>query len=158
MVITITCDGGCGNSHIKGLGPGGWGVVLRTKGHYRELRGGDPQTTNNRMELEAVIQGLLALKQPDSNVTVRVDSEYVRRGMTEWMDNWIAKGWRNSRRQQVKNKDLWLRLLEAAKPHHINWVWVKGHSGDPDNERADALAEAAQLEKLWGIDHSSEVR
>lgn len=157
VVVTITTDGSCGDSHVKGLGPGGWGVVLRSGKHYKELRGGDPETTNNRMELTATIQGLSALKHP-SSVTIRVDSEYVRRGMTEWLEGWLKRGWHNSKRKPVKNKDLWLELLEAAEPHGINWVWVKGHSGDTDNERADALAEAAQMETLWQIDHSSEVR
>lgn len=135
--MTIYTDGACkGNP-----GPGGWGVVLRAVGHEKELYGGEANTTNNRMELMAVIEALTALKRP-CEVALHLDSEYVRKGITEWIRGWKAKGWRTSTNQPVKNADLWQRLdaLVAAGGHRIQWIWVKGHAGDPGNERADALA------------------
>lgn len=135
--VTIYTDGACkGNP-----GPGGWGVVLRAVGHEKELYGGEANTTNNRMELMAVIEALTALKRP-CEVALHLDSEYVRKGITEWIRGWKAKGWRTSTNQPVKNADLWQRLdaLVAAGGHRIQWIWVKGHAGDPGNERADALA------------------
>ncbi|HRK37933.1 MAG TPA: ribonuclease HI [Burkholderiaceae bacterium] len=135
--VTIYTDGACkGNP-----GPGGWGVVLRAVGHEKELYGGEANTTNNRMELMAVIEALTALKRP-CEVALHLDSEYVRKGITEWIRGWKAKGWRTSANQPVKNADLWQRLdaLVAAGGHRIQWIWVKGHAGDPGNERADALA------------------
>lgn len=135
--IHIYTDGACkGNP-----GPGGWGVLLKSGDTEKELFGGEPNTTNNRMELTAVIEGLAALKRP-CEVTVFLDSEYVRKGITEWIHGWKAKGWRTSTKQPVKNAELWQQLdaLVAGGGHKIIWRWVKGHSGDPGNERADALA------------------
>lgn len=135
--VIIYTDGACkGNP-----GPGGWGVVLRSVGHEKELYGGDAHTTNNRMELMAVIEALTALKRP-CDVALHLDSEYVRKGITEWVKGWKAKGWQTAAKQPVKNADLWQRLdaLVAAGGHKIDWIWVKGHAGDPGNERADALA------------------
>ena len=135
--VTIYTDGACkGNP-----GPGGWGALLIADGVERELFGGEPLTTNNRMELMAVIQGLSALKRP-CNVTLYLDSEYVRKGITEWVKGWKARGWKTASKQPVKNVDLWQTLdtLVAESEHRIDWRWVKGHAGDPGNERADGLA------------------
>ena len=137
MVVEMYPDGAC-----KGTpGPGGWGVLLRWDGREKELFGGEADTTNNRMELMAVIEGLSALKRP-CRVQLFLDSEYVRKGITEWIHGWKAKGWKTASRQPVKNADLWQRLdaLVHDGVHHIEWHWVKGHAGDPGNERADALA------------------
>ncbi|MEW6694318.1 Ribonuclease HI [Tepidimonas thermarum] len=135
--VTIYTDGACkGNP-----GPGGWGALLRAGGAERELFGGERATTNNRMELRAVIEALSALKRP-CRVQLYLDSEYVRKGITEWLPGWKARGWRTAARQPVKNEDLW-RALDALvneRGHHITWHWVRGHTGDPGNERADALA------------------
>ncbi len=130
-------DGACkGNP-----GPGGWGVLLRAPGHEKELFGGEPLTTNNRMELTAVIEGLSALKKP-CEVDLYLDSQYVRQGITEWIAGWKAKGWRTASKQPVKNVDLWQKLdaLVAGSGHRIQWHWVRGHAGHEGNERADALA------------------
>lgn len=135
--VTIYTDGACkGNP-----GPGGWGVVLRSGGHLRELYGGQAQTTNNRMELQAVIEALQALKRP-CQVDLFLDSQYVRQGITEWVAGWKARGWRTADKKPVKNVELWQTLdaLVAQGGHRIAWHWVKGHAGDPGNERADALA------------------
>ncbi len=135
--VTIYTDGACkGNP-----GPGGWGALLIADGVERELFGGEAFTTNNRMELMAVIQGLSALKRP-CNVTLYLDSEYVRKGITEWVKGWKARGWKTASKQPVKNVDLWQTLdtLVAESEHRIDWRWVKGHAGDPGNERADGLA------------------
>ena len=135
--VRIYTDGACkGNP-----GPGGWGVVLLAGTTEKELFGGEALTTNNRMELMAVIEALTALKRPCA-VTLYLDSEYVRKGITEWIAGWKARGWRTASRQPVKNVDLWQRLdaLVAGSGHTIDWRWVKGHSGDPGNERADRLA------------------
>jgi ribonuclease HI len=135
--IEIYTDGACkGNP-----GPGGWGVLLKSGGTEKELFGGELQTTNNRMELLAVIEALTALKRP-CQVTLYLDSEYVRKGITEWISGWKARGWRTAAKQPVKNVDLWQRLdaLVSSSGHAIDWRWVKGHAGDPGNERADALA------------------
>ena len=133
--VEIYADGACkGNP-----GPGGWGVVLRTGGHEKELCGGEAQTTNNRMELTAVIEGLAALKHR-STVRVYTDSQYVQKGISEWIHNWKRRGWRTSDRKPVKNEDLWRRLDETARGHRVEWHWVKGHAGHPENERADLLA------------------
>ncbi len=122
-------------------GPGGWGVWLRSPGHEKELYGGEPLTTNNRMELTAVIEGLSALKRP-CEVALYLDSQYVRQGITSWITGWKAKGWRTSTGQPVKNVDLWQRLdaLVAGSGHRIAWHWVRGHAGHEGNERADARA------------------
>ena len=135
--VQIYTDGACkGNP-----GPGGWGVVLLSGGTEKELFGGEPATTNNRMELTAVIEALAALKRP-CQVSLYLDSEYVRKGITEWVSGWKTRGWRTAAKQPVKNVDLWQRLdaLVGTAGHNISWRWVKGHSGDPGNERADMLA------------------
>ncbi len=131
----IYTDGACkGNP-----GPGGWGAWLRSGVHEREIWGGDAQTTNNRMELTAVIESLAALKSP-SRVTLHLDSEYVRNGITTWIHNWKRRGWRTASNQAVKNVDLWQRLDALTQLHTVDWRWVRGHAGDEGNERADALA------------------
>lgn len=133
--ITIYTDGACkGNP-----GPGGWGAWLRSGEHEKELWGGEASTTNNRMELTAVIEALGALKA-QSTVVLYLDSEYVRNGITTWIHNWKRRGWRTADNKPVKNVDLWQRLDALVQTHRIDWRWVKGHSGDPGNERADALA------------------
>ena len=133
--VEVYADGACkGNP-----GPGGWGVVLRTRGHEKELCGGEAQTTNNRMELTAVIEGLAALKR-HSKVRVYTDSQYVQKGISEWIHGWKRRGWRTADKKPVKNEDLWRKLDEAARGHQVEWHWVKGHAGHPENERADALA------------------
>lgn len=133
--VVVYTDGACrGNP-----GPGGWGALLRAGSHEKELWGGEKLTTNNRMELTAVIQALAALTRP-CGVTLYTDSEYVRNGITTWIHNWKRRGWRTADGKPVKNVDLWQRLDELAAGHRVQWRWVKGHSGDPDNERADALA------------------
>jgi ribonuclease HI len=135
--IVIYTDGACkGNP-----GPGGWGVLLQSGATEKELWGGEAVTTNNRMELTAVIEALKALKRP-RDVLLYLDSEYVRKGITEWLPGWKARGWKTAARQPVKNVDLWQALdaLVQAGGHRIDWRWVKGHAGDPGNERADMLA------------------
>jgi ribonuclease HI len=133
--VVIYADGACrGNP-----GPGGWGAWLQSGGKERELFGGEKLTTNNRMELTAVIQALAALKHR-CTVTVYTDSEYVKNGITTWIHSWKAKGWKTASRQPVKNVDLWMRLDELSGSHRVSWRWVKGHAGDPGNERADRLA------------------
>ena len=134
-VIRIYTDGSCkGNP-----GPGGWGAVLEWDGLEREMCGGEAATTNNRMELTAVIEALGVLKRP-SRVILHTDSQYVQKGITEWLRGWKARGWRTAAKEPVKNVDLWKKLDEATRGHDIDWVWVKGHSGHDGNERADALA------------------
>ncbi len=136
-------DGACrGNP-----GPGGWGVLLRYNGHEKELYGAEPDTTNNRMELMAAITALEALKRP-SRVRLTTDSQYVRNGITQWMARWKRNGWRTADRKPVKNADLWRRLDQAAARHQVEWHWVRGHTGHPENERADALANRAIDEML----------
>jgi ribonuclease HI len=136
--VEIFTDGACrGNP-----GPGGWGVVLRYGTQQKELYGGEQHTTNNRMELMAAIRGLESLKRP-CKVDLTTDSVYVRSGITEWLPNWKTNGWKTAARKPVKNADLWQRLDQAAQPHQISWHWVKGHSGHPENERADQLANLA---------------
>ena len=133
--VEIWTDGACrGNP-----GPGGWGAVLRWNGHERELSGAEPETTNNRMELMAAIRALETLKRP-CKVHVTTDSNYVRQGITEWMPRWKSNGWRTAARKPVRNADLWQRLEQAASPHEVRWSWVRGHSGHPENDRADRLA------------------
>jgi ribonuclease HI len=128
-------DGACkGNP-----GPGGWGVLLRWGGAEKELRGGESLTTNNRMELMAVIAALESLKRPVC-IEITTDSQYVKRGVTEWMSRWKRNGWLTAGKQPVKNRDLWERLDGALRAHEVRWHWVKGHSGHPENERADRLA------------------
>lgn len=139
-LVEIATDGACkGNP-----GRGGWGVLLRAGTVEKELSGGEAHTTNNRMELMAAIQGLKALNKP-CRVKLSTDSRYVMDGLTKWIKGWQRNGWRTADKKPVKNSDLWIELLEAAKPHRIEWLWVKGHAGHPDNERADQLASNAAL-------------
>lgn len=143
MTVEIYTDGACkGNP-----GPGGWGVVLRYGKVEKELSGAVPDTTNNRMELQAAIEGLKALNRPVP-VHVYTDSTYVRDGITKWIHNWKVKGWRNANKKPVKNADLWQELDELASQFEIEWHWVKGHAGHPENERADQLATEAAEELL----------
>jgi ribonuclease HI len=133
--VEIFTDGACkGNP-----GPGGWGAILRSNGKERELSGGESPSTNNRMELMAAIEALNALKRP-CHVQLYTDSIYVRDGITKWIHGWRRNGWRTSDKKPVKNAELWQALLDASGPHRIDWHWVKGHAGHPENERADALA------------------
>ena len=133
--VEVFTDGACrGNP-----GPGGWGVVLRYGRHEKEMYGGEPETTNNRMELMAAIQGLESLTRP-CKVSLTTDSVYVRSGITQWLPAWKQRGWKTSGGKPVKNIDLWKRLDQAAQAHDVSWHWVKGHSGHPENERADVLA------------------
>ena len=138
--VEIFTDGACkGNP-----GPGGWGALIRFGTAEKELSGGEPLTTNNRMELTAAIEGLNALKRP-CIVTLSTDSRYVMDGLTKWIKGWQRNGWKTAAKQPVKNADLWQALLDAAEPLRIEWVWVKGHAGHPDNERVDKLASAAAV-------------
>jgi ribonuclease HI len=139
-VVEIWTDGGC----KPNPGPGGWGAILRFRGKERELSGGDPVTTNNRMELTAAAAALEALTRP-CHVVLHTDSEYVRNGITRWHTGWVRRNWRNAAGDPVANMDLWKRLLAAEKPHKVDWRWVKGHSGDAMNDRVDALATAGRL-------------
>ncbi len=133
--VTLYTDGACkGNP-----GTGGWGALLQSGKHSKELFGGEANTTNNRMELTAVIQGLAALKRP-CIVNIYTDSQYVKNGMQQWIHNWKARGWKTSAKQPVKNIELWQALDAAVSKHQIQWHWVKGHAGDPGNEKADELA------------------
>lgn len=138
MSIEIYTDGACSGNP----GPGGWGSVLLYNGHRKELSGGDKETTNNRMELLAVIRAMQALKRPCA-VTIHTDSVYVMKGITEWIDNWKKRNWKTASRKPVKNVDLWQELEAALDSHKVKWKWVKGHSGVPENERADELARNA---------------
>lgn len=136
--VEIFTDGACrGNP-----GPGGWGALLRYQMKEKKIYGAEKETTNNRMELKAAIEALSSLKKPCS-VAITTDSEYVRKGMTEWLKNWKARDWKTSDKKPVKNKDLWQTLDELVMQHQVKWHWVKGHSGHPENEIADALANQA---------------
>jgi len=137
-IVEIFTDGACrGNP-----GPGGWGAILRYGETERELSGGEAATTNNRMEMTAAIAALEALKRP-CRVRLHTDSQYVRDGITRWLPSWKTRNWRTADKKPVKNIDLWQRLDAAAAPHQVEWIWVRGHAGHPENERADALARAA---------------
>ena len=138
--VEIHTDGAC----LGNPGPGGWAALLRWRGIERELAGGEADTTNNRMELMAAIAALEALKEA-CDATLHTDSQYVRQGITEWMPNWIRRGWKTAGGDPVKNRDLWERLHAANAKHKVDWRWVKGHAGDPDNERVDQLARAAAV-------------
>ena len=138
MTVAIYTDGACSGNP----GPGGWGAVLLHGAHRREISGAAPETTNNRMELTAAIRALEALKVP-SRVALYTDSTYVKDGITRWLPNWKARGWRTSSRAPVKNRDLWEALDALVKGHDVSWHWVRGHAGNPENERADALARKA---------------
>ncbi len=143
--VIVYTDGGCrGNP-----GPGGWAALLRYGDHERELTGAEAQTTNNRMELMGAIAALEALTR-SSRVALYTDSQYVKKGMTEWLKSWIARGWLTADKKPVKNADLWQRLQAAAAGHQVEWHWVRGHSGDPGNERVDALANIAIDQLLAG--------
>ncbi len=137
-LVEIFTDGACSGNP----GPGGWGTILRFGGHEKELSGYDPETTNNRMELTGAIAGLEALTRP-CRVRLTTDSEYVKKGMTEWLTGWVRRGWKNAQKKPVANRDLWERLLELSEKHHIEWHWVRGHDGHAENERCDSLARAA---------------
>ncbi len=136
--VEIFTDGACSGNP----GPGGWGALLRYNGAERELSGGESATTNNRMEMMAAIQALEMLSRP-VKVRVYTDSQYVRDGITSWLPRWKARGWKTADKKPVKNVDLWQRLDAAAAPHDVDWIWVRGHSGHPENERADKLAREA---------------
>ncbi len=136
--VDIFSDGACSGNP----GPGGWGTLLRYGGHEKELSGFEPETTNNRMELLGAIAGLEALNRP-CQVTLTTDSEYLKKGMTEWIDGWVKRGWKNAQKKPVANRDLWERLLELTTKHQVEWHWVRGHDGHAENERCDELARAA---------------
>ncbi|HWS78137.1 MAG TPA: ribonuclease HI [Thermomonas sp.] len=138
--VHIHTDGAC----LGNPGPGGWGALLRWRGIERELAGGEADTTNNRMELMAAIAALEGLKEP-CDAILHTDSQYVRQGITQWMPNWVRRGWKTAGGDPVKNRDLWERLQAAAAAHVVDWRWVKGHSGDPHNERVDELARNAAI-------------
>ncbi|WP_333798344.1 ribonuclease HI [Rheinheimera sp.] len=140
--VAIFTDGSC----LGNPGPGGYGVVLKYQQHVKELSGGFIQTTNNRMELMAAIVGLESLKEP-CHVVLTTDSQYVRLGITQWLKNWKRNNWRTSQKEPVKNKDLWQRLDAAGLKHQVEWHWVKGHAGHPENERCDELARVAANSK-----------
>jgi len=137
-IVEIFTDGACSGNP----GPGGWGALLRMGGVEKELSGGENPTTNNRMELMGAIKGLEALKSP-SQVRLYTDSQYVQKGISEWLPGWIRKGWKTADNKPVKNADLWQRLDAARKPHKVDFIWVRGHNGHAENERVDALAVAA---------------
>jgi len=136
--VDIFTDGACSGNP----GPGGWAAILRSGRHEKEISGSEPATTNNRMELMAAIRAFDALNRP-SSITIHTDSRYVMDGLTKWIKSWKANGWRTSGKKPVKNEDLWRALDAAAERHRVAWKWVAGHSGHPENERADALARAA---------------
>jgi ribonuclease HI len=138
--VELQTDGAC----LGNPGPGGWGALLRHGKVEKEISGGEPDTTNNRMELMAAIRALESLKSP-CVVTLHTDSQYVQKGIGEWLPNWIRRGWKTAGGDPVKNKDLWERLQAAARPHQVRWQWVKGHAGHPENERVDKLARDAAL-------------
>jgi ribonuclease HI len=133
--VVIYTDGACSGNP----GPGGWGVLLRWQDQVRELHGGEPMTTNNRMELTAAIEALEALRRP-AQVKLHTDSRYLLDGITKWISGWERNGWLTAARKPVKNADLWRRLTAAMRRHQVEWIWVRGHAGDPGNERADELA------------------
>ncbi len=143
--VEIFTDGACkGNP-----GPGGWGALLRLGKHEKELSGSEPDTTNNRMEMTAAIRALRALTRP-CEVVLHSDSRYVIDGMTKWIDGWQKKGWKNASKKPVRNADLWHELIDAAAPHQISWVWVRGHNGHTENERVDRLASDAAMKAVAG--------
>jgi ribonuclease HI len=135
QIVEIFTDGAC----LNNPGPGGWGAILRLGPHEKEIHGGEPDTTNNRMELTAAIKGLESLRRP-STVHLYTDSQYLRRGITEWISSWKRNGWRTAQKQPVKNADLWRQLDTITQQHDVQWFWVKGHAGHAENERADQLA------------------
>ena len=140
--VTLVTDGSC----LGNPGPGGWAAILRFGDQKKELWGSDAQTTNNRMEMTAVIEGLSSLKEP-CRILVEIDSEYVKNGITKWMEAWKRRGWRTASKQPVKNKDLWQQLDGAVSRHQVKWEWVKGHAWHADNNRCDELARQAAIEQ-----------
>jgi ribonuclease HI len=138
QTVEIFCDGACSGNP----GPGGYGAIMRFGGHVKELSGGAKDTTNNRMEMTAAIEGLRQLTRP-CQVVITTDSQYLVKGMTEWIAGWQRKGWRNSKKEPVVNKDLWVQLLDLTKAHSVQWKWVRGHDGHAENERCDQLAREA---------------
>ena len=138
MTIEIYTDGACSGNP----GPGGWGAILCWNGFEKELSGGNPETTNNQMEMQAVIEGLEALKNP-SEVTIYTDSKYVKQGAEEWLEGWKAKGWKTAAKKPVKNQELWERIDSLLQQHQVTFIWVKGHAGHEMNERVDKLAVSA---------------
>ena len=135
QTVEIFCDGACSGNP----GPGGYGAILRCGKHKKEISGGAKETTNNRMEMSAAIEALRLLTRP-CQVTITTDSQYLVKGMTEWITGWQRKGWRNSKKEPVLNRDLWELLLELTRPHNVQWIWVRGHAGHTENERCDQLA------------------
>ncbi|MEI6705417.1 MAG: ribonuclease HI [Deltaproteobacteria bacterium] len=135
QIVEIFCDGACSGNP----GPGGYGAILRYGGHEKEIRGGARETTNNRMELSAAIEALRLLTRPCA-VTVTTDSQYLVKGITEWISGWRRNGWRNSKKEPVLNRDLWEQLLVVTEKHSVQWKWVRGHAGHAENERCDQLA------------------
>jgi ribonuclease HI len=140
--VEVFCDGACSGNP----GPGGYGAILRCGGTEKEISGGAPDTTNNRMEMTAVIEALRQLTRPCS-VSITTDSQYVVKGMTEWIAGWQRRGWMNSKKEPVLNRDLWESLLEQSLKHTVTWIWVRGHAGHPENERCDQLAREALSKK-----------
>lgn len=138
-VIEIYTDGACSGNP----GPGGWGALMRWNGHEKELSGGEPDTTNNRMEMMAVIKALEAVTKAGSEIHIHTDSKYVMQGVNEWMEGWKARGWKTAAKKPVKNQDLWERIDSLTNKHKVSFFWVKGHAGHPENERADELATGA---------------
>ena len=153
-LVEIFSDGACSGNP----GPGGWGTILRWRGKVKELSGYEAETTNNRMELMGAISGLEAVKKP-CRVRLSTDSQYVCRGMTAWIDGWLKNNWKNSKRQEVLNRDLWERVYHLCQVHDVQWVWVRGHAGHPENERCDQLAREAVKRGVEGqifiIDNSA---
>lgn len=142
-IVELYTDGACSGNP----GPGGWGALLRYKGTEKELSGAEPETTNNRMELMAAIEGLKAIKRA-CDVTLYTDSKYVLQGVTEWMEGWKSRGWKTADKKPVKNQDLWMALDEQVNRHRVTWQWVKGHNGHIENERVDELARMAIQDML----------
>lgn len=151
--VEVHTDGAC----LGNPGPGGWAALLRYRGKERELTGGEPFTTNNRMELMAAIVALETLSEA-CDIVLQTDSQYVRQGITLWMPNWVRRHWRTASGEPVKNRDLWERLYAAVQRHRIDWRWVKGHNGDPDNERVDQLARDAAIRFKTGDTKSGNTR
>ena len=140
-LVEIFCDGACSGNP----GPGGYAAILRCKGHEKEISGGELQTTNNRMELAAAIEALRLINRP-CRITIVSDSQYLVKGMTEWVDGWLRRGWQNSKKEPVLNRELWEELLKLSDGHAITWSWIRGHAGHEENERCDALARQAITE------------